>query len=137
MESIYAKQKILRDNLRGPGLKFTWTNPKETLLEAALSRGDRRLGEVIYSAWQKGAKFDAWQDQYKYDVWMSAFEDCQIDPNFYVTRKRDLNEVFPWDHISAGVSRAYLEKEYQKSLEGELTDDCRQDCHEKRFSGDF
>jgi radical SAM family uncharacterized protein len=129
MESIYAKQKILRDNLRGPGLKFTWTNPKETLLEAALSRGDRRLGEVIYSAWQKGAKFDAWQDQYKYDVWMSAFEDCQIDPNFYVTRKRELNEVFPWDHISAGVSRAYLEKEYQKSLEGELTDDCRHDCH--------
>jgi radical SAM family uncharacterized protein len=129
MDVIYAKQKILRDNLSGPGLRFTWTNPKETFLEAALSRGDRRLGQVIYTAWQKGAKLDAWQDQYKFDVWMSAFADCQIDPNFYVTRPRSLNEIFPWDHISPGVSRSYLEKEYQKSLEGELTSDCREDCH--------
>ena len=128
-ESVIAKQKILRDGLRGPGLKFTWSNPKETLLEAALSRGDRRLGNVIYTAWQNGAKFDAWQDQYQYATWLTAFETCGIDPNFYIARTRAVDEIFPWDHISAGVTRKYLEKEYQKSLQGVLTDDCRDDCH--------
>lgn len=128
-ESVYAKQKLLRDNLKGPGLKFTWSNPKETILEAALSRGDRRMGDVIFTAWQKGAKFDAWQDQYKYTTWLEAFAECQIDPAFYVTRARDLDEIFPWDHIQPGVSRKYLEKEYKKSLVGELTDDCRDNCY--------
>ena len=128
-ESIYAKQKILRDNLRGPGLKFTWSNPKETILEAALSRGDRRLGKVIYTAWQMGAKFDAWQDQYQYNTWLAAFEACGIDPNFYIARTRPLDEVFPWDHISTGVTRKYLESEYKKSLTGEFTNDCREDCN--------
>ena len=128
-ESVYTKQKILRDGLRGPGLKFTWSNPKETLLEAALSRGDRRLGNVIYAAWKSGAKFDAWQDQYQYDTWIAAFESCGIDPNFYATRTRPLEEVFPWDHISTGVTRKYLENEYKKSLQGLLTNDCREDCH--------
>ena len=128
-ESVYTKQKILRDGLRGPGRKFTWSNPKETLLEAALSRGDRRLGNVIYAAWKSGAKFDAWQDQYQYDTWIAAFESCGIDPNFYATRTRPLEEVFPWDHISTGVTRKYLENEYKKSLRGLLTNDCREDCH--------
>lgn len=128
-ESIYAKQKLLRDSFRGPGLRLTWSNPKETLLEAALSRGDRRLGQVIYTAWQTGAKFDAWQDQYKYATWVTAFETCGIDPNFYISRPRGMDEVFPWDHLSAGVNRKYLAKEYEKSLQGELTNDCREDCH--------
>ena len=128
-ESIYAKQKLLRDSLRGPGLKFTWSNPKETLLEAALSRGDRRLGAVIYTAWQMGAKFDAWQDQYQYNTWVSAFASCGVDPDFYISRARQLDEVFPWDHISAGVSKNYLASEYQKSLAGTFTGDCRESCH--------
>lgn len=128
-ESVIAKQKLLRDNLKGPGLKFTWSNPKETILEAALSRGDRRMGEVIYSAWQLGAKFDAWQDQYKYLTWIEAFQSCGLDPSFYVTRAREIKEIFPWDHIQPGVNRKYLEKEYEKSLKGELTDDCRGNCY--------
>jgi radical SAM family uncharacterized protein len=127
-ESVIAKQKLLRDGLRGPGLKLTWSNPKETVLEAALSRGDRRLGNVIEAAWRKGAKFDAWQDQYHYDIWMEAFKECDIDPYFYVTRSRDLSEAFPWDHIHIGVTRNYLEKEYTRSLEGITTGDCRGDC---------
>jgi radical SAM superfamily enzyme YgiQ (UPF0313 family) len=127
-ESVLAKQRLLRDGLRFPGIKLTWSNPKETILEAALSRGDRRLGGVIESAWRKGARFDAWQDQYRYETWMEAFEDNGIDPNFYVNRPRELNEVFPWDHIRIGVSRSYLEKEYKNSLEGVTTDDCRGNC---------
>jgi len=129
LESIYAKQKLLRDSFKGPGLRFTWTNPKETMLEAALSRGDRRIGEVIYTAWKNGAKFDAWQDQYKYNTWIEAFALCGIDPLFYISRPRGKDEVFPWDHISPGVSRKFLENEFEKSQQGVLTEDCRENCH--------
>jgi radical SAM family uncharacterized protein len=129
MESVLAKQKLLREGLRIPGMKLTWSNPKETILEAALSRGDRRLGDVIETAWRNGAKFDAWQDQYHYQTWMDAFTSCGLDPQFYASRPRALDEVFPWDHINAGVSRKYLEGEYQRSLEGITTADCRGNCY--------
>jgi radical SAM family uncharacterized protein len=129
MESVLEKQKLLRDNLRGPGMKLTWSNPRETLLEAALSRGDRRLAQAIETAWMNGAKFDAWQDQYRFQTWMDAFQACGIDPAFYASRPRALDEVFPWDHINAGVARKYLEKEYQRSLDGVTTDDCRGNCY--------
>ena len=127
-DSVYEKQKMLKDGLRSPGLKLTWSNPKETILEASLSRGDRRLSDVIETAWRNGAKFDAWQDKYSYETWMNAFQQQTIDPSFYTTRPRALDEVFPWDHIEAGISRKYLEKEYQRSLDGITTDDCREDC---------
>jgi hypothetical protein len=87
------------------------------------------MGAVIEAAWRNGAKFDAWQDQYKYTIWMDAFQSCAVDPAFYVTRPRALNEAFPWDHIHVGVTRKYLEKEYKKSLEGITTDDCRDNCY--------
>lgn len=109
-------------------MKLTWSNPRETILEAALSRGDRRLADVIETAWINGAKFDAWQDQFNYNTWMDAFEAHDIDPAFYTSRTRQLDEVFPWDHINAGISRRFLQKEYQNSLAGKLTDDCRENC---------
>ena len=127
-DSVYEKQKMLKDGLRSPGLKLTWSNPKETILEASLSRGDRRLSDVIETAWRNGAKFDAWQDKYSYETWMNAFLQHAIDPSFYTTRPHVLDEVFPWDHIISGVSRKYLEKEYQRSLEGITTEDCREEC---------
>ena len=99
---------------------MTWSNPRETILEAALSRGDRRLADVIESAWRNGAKFDAWQDQFNYNIWMDAFDANGIKPEFYTTRKRELNEVFPWDHINPGVSRKYLEKEYLNLSRGKI-----------------
>lgn len=129
MDSVLAKQRLLREGLRTPGMKLTWSNPKETILEAALSRGDRRLGDVIEAAWRNGAKFDAWQDQYRYQTWMDAFDACGLDPQFYASRPRSLDEIFPWDHINAGVNRKYLEKEYQRSLEGVTTADCRGNCY--------
>jgi len=127
-EQILAKQNLLRSELRGPGLKLTWTSPKDTLLEAWLSRGDRRLGTVIYDAWQHGAKFDAWQDQYRYEIWQAAFERTGIDPAFYTHRQRAEDEVFPWDHINPGVRKNYLLQEYHSSLAQIFRADCRESC---------
>ena len=82
-ENTLAKQALLKREMRGNGLKVSWTDPKESLLEAYLSRGDRRLGPVIYRAWQLGAKFDAWGEHHQHQAWTLAFEENGLDPNWY------------------------------------------------------
>ena len=128
-DMINAKQQVLRNGLRGPGLKFNWTDARETMLEAWLSRGDRRLGAVIETAWKLGAKFDAWQDQFNVQAWQMAFEQTGLDPDFYTHRPRSAEEIFPWDHISTGVKKSYLLTEYQNSLTGITREDCRDQCY--------
>jgi radical SAM superfamily enzyme YgiQ (UPF0313 family) len=127
-ESIRTKQSLLRRELSGPGIKLSWTEPEQTLLEGFLSRGDRRLGPVILRAWQLGAKFDAWDEQFNMDAWGQAFAEHDLDPEFYARRPRTMNEVFPWDHIDTGVRKKYLADDYQMSLVGETRVDCREHC---------
>jgi radical SAM family uncharacterized protein len=128
VEQIRTKQGLLKHELHHRDIKLTWTDPKMTLLEAWLSRGDRRMGKVIYHAWQNGARFDAWQDQFQFELWMNAFEACQIEPSFYSHRVRDLNETFPWDHINIGVRKKYLFTDFQLSLKSQIHSDCRIQC---------
>ncbi len=127
-EQIQAKLSLLKRELRGPSFKVSWTPPEDTLLEGWLSRGDRRMAEVIYAAWQNGTKFDAWQDQRQLQAWSSAFAAQGIDPAFYTHRPRRSDEIFPWEHISDAVRKKYLYRDYQLSLEGGTRDDCRDDC---------
>jgi len=127
-EQIEAKQDILKQKLRDRNIKLTWTGVEDTLLEAWLSRGDRRLSEVIYTAWKNGAKFDAWKDQHRNSTWREAFKEHGFDPVFYTHRQRRTDEVFPWDHISPGVRKNYLFQDFRKSLEGEIRVDCREQC---------
>jgi len=126
-ESLREKQDLLRRGLRGAGIRFSWHDPRTTLLEAALSRGDRRLGQVIHRAWQLGARFDAWDELFDERLWWRAFAEVGLDPNFYARRERSLDEVLPWDHIDVGV-KEFLMAEYQRSLRGETTIDCREGC---------
>ena len=128
LPSVLEKQNLLKAQLRGPGLRMTWSNPRESVLESALSRGDRRLGAVIEEAWKLGAKFDAWQDQFNFNAWMDAFDKVGISHEFFTSRPHELEEVFPWDHINPGVNRKFLQTEYLKSIQGELTADCRDNC---------
>jgi hypothetical protein len=125
---IRAQQAYLKENLRGPGVKLNWNRYRETLLEAVLSRGDRRLGEVIHRAWELGARFDGWSDQFKVEAWREAFRETGLELGFYVRRARSLDEVLPWDHIDAGVSKNYLARDYQASQRGEARPDCREQC---------
>ncbi len=129
VEQIEAKQQLLRRELRRGNLKLSWTDPKDTLLEAWLSRGDRRMAEVIYQAWKNGARFDAWGDQRRYEIWMGAFATAGLDPAFYTHRPRHADEVFPWDHISSAVRKKYLFEDFQQSLEGQVRLDCREQCY--------
>jgi radical SAM family uncharacterized protein len=127
-ESIRAKQALLKRELRDPNIKLSWTEPDDTLLEAWLSRGDRRTAEVIHSAWQKGAKFDAWNDRQRAAIWAEAFEANGLDPAFYTHRQRRTDEVFPWDHITAAVRKNFLFQDFRQSLEGQIRVDCRLNC---------
>jgi len=127
-DQIKAKQDLLMRELRGSAFKLTWTSPEDTLMEAWLSRGDRRVAEVVYTAWKNGAKFDAWQDQRKMETWMAAFISQDLEPSFYTHRPRRMDEVFPWDHISTAVRKKYLLAEFHRSLQGEVRPDCREGC---------
>jgi radical SAM family uncharacterized protein len=126
---VRAQQDYLKEHLRGPGLKLNWNNYQETLLEAVLSRGDRRLGPVIHRAWQLGARFDGWSDQFKVEAWRQAFREMDLEVGFYAHRVRASDEVFPWDHIDAGVTKTYLARDYESSLQGETRVDCREQCY--------
>jgi hypothetical protein len=128
LEHIRAKQDLLRHSLRGKGLKLNWNNPQETMLEAWLSRGDRRMAEVVYAAWQRGARFDAWKDQLNYEAWMEAFKTTGLNPDFYTYRPRPISETFPWEHISTTVRKKFLSQDYQWSQEGKTRVDCRNQC---------
>jgi hypothetical protein len=99
------------------------------MLEAWLSRGDRRMSQVIYLAWKNGAKFDSWQDQYRYDIWQAAFEAAGLDPAFYTHRLRAEDEIFPWDHINPAVRKSHLLREYHASQNQVLRSDCRAGCY--------
>lgn len=127
-EQIKAKQTLLMHELRGSAFKLSWTLPEDTLLEGWLSRGDRRMAEVVYSAWKNGTKFDAWQDQRNFDAWTGAFTALKLDPAFYTHRPRRADEVFPWEHISDTVRRKYLYNDYLRSLSGAIHPDCRENC---------
>ncbi len=128
VDQVEAKQALLKRELRGPGLKLSWTSPEETLLEAWLSRGDRRLGAVIQEAWRRGARFDAWQEHFRPEAWREAFAAVGLDPAFYTHRERPIDETLPWDHISAGVRKDFLTEDYLWSLQGRTRLDCRERC---------
>ncbi len=129
VEQIQSKQALLKQELRHRDIKLTWTNPEVTLLEAWLSRGDRRMADVVFQAWKNGARFEAWQDQFNFKAWTDAFAVTQLDPAFYTHRARAMDEVFPWDHISIGVRKKYLLQDFQLSLESQTRMDCRSHCY--------
>ena len=124
-EKLSAKQDLLRQGLRRSGAHLSWHDPHISLLEAALSRGDRRLGNVIYKAWQSGCRLDTWSEHFKYDNWLNAFAECGLDPAFFASRERSPDEPLPWQHIDIGVTRKFLQRERQNISLEKSTPDCR------------
>ena len=120
-----TKHELLRQGLRRTGSRLSWPDPKVSQLEAVLSRGDRRLGKVIYRAWQLGSTFDAWNEYFNYENWLRAFNESGLEPGFYAHRERPLDEPLPWAHIDVGVTTAFLKREYQRAIDGRETPDCR------------
>lgn len=125
---ILHKQELLTKSLHSKHIKLSYHSIQVSLLEAVLARGDRRLGEVMYKAWQKGCYFDGWDEHFRFDKWLEAFEECNIDPEFYACRKREYDEVMPWSHLDYYISRNFLIRENKKAHNAETTPNCAQKC---------
>jgi radical SAM family uncharacterized protein len=123
--SLEARQDILQRGLRQKGTRLSWNDPEVSLLEAAMSRGDRRLGGAIYRAWQAGCRFDSWSEQYRHDKWLEAFAGAGLDPAFYAGRERAADEALPWGHVDTGVTVDFLKQELERTRAGRETPDCR------------
>jgi radical SAM family uncharacterized protein len=135
-EEFLRRQELVRSSLksrRGANLKFHDVPP--SMLEGALARGDRRLGRVVERAWRSGARLDAWGEHFREDLWREAFAAEELDPAFYAERRRELDEVLPWSHISQGVSEEFLRAERERALSGEPTPDCPVDPGSENCAG--
>ena len=129
IETVHEKQAALRQYLKLKNVHFNWHESELSMLEACVSRGDRRMGDVIYAAWKRGCRLDSWNEYFKFDQWLGAFADCGLTPDFYAYRERPYDELLPWQFIDAGVSQEYLKKENEKAKRGETTRDCRRGCN--------
>ena len=129
IETLRDKQRYLKDKFRtSKNISFNYHAPLTSSLEGVFARGDRRLGAVIEASFNKGCKFDGWDEFFSYNKWTEAFDECNIDMNFYSTRKREYDEILPWDHIDCGVSKEFLIRENEKALKAETSHDCRNGC---------
>lgn len=127
-EMIEHKQKLLVSAIKSKKIRVSWHDSNVSILEAVLAKGDRRLCDVIYTAWKKGCKFDSWSEHYKFDKWMEAFEECGIDPAFYANRRFDYDEILPWDHLDYLVSKDFFIRENKRAHESKTTPHCRKRC---------
>ena len=127
-EEYIRRQKLLKDNMPSKSIEYNWHASDLSRLEAVLARGDRRVGDAILEAYQRGCIFDAWTEHLHYDVWLSVFEDLGIDLEFYNYRERPVTEILPWDFIDTGVSKAFLMREWENAKKGVVTPNCREKC---------
>lgn len=122
--------RFIKKGLNSSAIRVKWNQSELSWLEGIFSRGDRKLGTVLMEAWNLGARFDAWAEHFRMVLWEKAFQRAGIDPLFYLHRERALDETLPWEHISSGLTKDYLTKEWKKSLKEKMTPDCREKCLE-------
>lgn len=125
LENIRRKQFLLKDALKVKNITFQYHDAKTGIIEAVFARGDRRVGKALLTAWKNGARFDGWSDCFSYERWLEALAEVGLDKDFYASRDRRQDEVFPWEHVQPGVAHRFLWNEWQKAQAQQLTHDCR------------
>jgi radical SAM family uncharacterized protein len=128
MEVLRAKQEYLKKRLKDQRIKFLYHDVNASFLEAVFARGDRKVADLLEWAVLAGCRFDSWSEHFRFDIWQKGMEQTGIDPHFYANRRCLAEEILPWDHLSSGVSKDFLRKEYRKALAGAATPDCRHKC---------
>ena len=129
IDEFFEKIRAVKGAVRDPKVKFQYHEPYVSRMEAVLARGDRRIGKLLLRAYENGQIFDGWSEFFRYDVWVKSMEEAEIDGDLYANRERDFDEVLPWDFIDIGVKKAYLKREYEKSMKALTTADCRKKCN--------
>lgn len=128
LEKARTVKTAVLEQLNKKSIKYNWHEADVSVLEGVLARGDRRLADVIEMAYQKGCIYDAWGEYYKHDTWLECFDACGLSVDFYTTRSRSLDEIFPWDFIDCGVTKAFLKQEWKRALAQEVTPNCKMAC---------
>ncbi len=129
IRKAYVTKNVIMAQLNQKRIKYNWHEADVSIMEGVFARGDRKIGQVILKAYEKGCIYDAWSEHYKNDVWMQCFDECGVSVDFYTTRERSLDEKFPWDFIDAGVTKDFLKREWQKALNEEITLNCKEKCN--------
>lgn len=127
-DTLIEKQNFLISCVKTRKVSVSRHVPWTSFLEGVFARGDRRLCDVIETAWRKGCKFDSWEEHLDREKWMDSFAENGIDPFFYTARRRSFDEVLPWDHMDYGVTKKFLIRENEKAHRGETTASCREKC---------
>jgi len=127
-EEIVERQHQLRSELKKRKLAFKWHDATLSLLEGVFARGDRRLSQVLLKARELGCRFDGWSEHADFGKWRQAFESTGMDPESCL-RRREMDEILPWDHLDSGVGKDFLRAEMERALAELPTGDCRTgDC---------
>ena len=128
LNKAYLTRTAIMSQLNQKSIKYNWHEADASVMEGILARGDRKVNQVILRAYEKGCFYDAWGEYYKHDVWLENFEECGVDPDFYTVRERSEDEIFPWDFIDCGVTKAFLLREWKRAAEAVVTPNCRMQC---------
>ncbi len=128
LDKAHVVKTAVLEQLNKKSIKYNWHEADVSVLEGIFARGDRKIADVILMAYEKGCIYDAWGEYYKHDIWLECFDACGIDIDFYTTRERSLDEIFPWDFISCGVTKDFLKREWQRALSEEVTPNCKMAC---------
>ena len=131
-EDYIGRAKIVNDTvkeqLNRKSIKYNWHEADVTVLEGVLARGDRKVSQVLLYVYEHGGIFDAWSEFFDYQRWLDAFEACGVSMDFYTTRERPLDEIFPWDFIDTGVTKEFLIREWKNAIGETVTPNCRMKC---------
>lgn len=127
-EEYLRRVELLRSSITARNVTYNWHDAETSVIEAALSRGDRKLSAVIEEVWKNGGRLEAWSDYFSYQRWLDAFETCGLDLDFYASRERGEEELLPWDMIDVGVRKAHLLHERRQCYASALSPDCRKQC---------
>ena len=127
-EIVTERIKAVKGSIKSRSIVYNYHEQETSFMEAVFAKGDRKTCDVLIKAFEKGAKFDGWSEYFNMDIWNEAMAECNLDPEFYVYRERNYEEVLPWDFIDIGVTRRYLERENEKAKKAELTRNCLEGC---------
>ena len=127
-EEYLRRVNLLRSSITARNVTYNWHDAETSVIEAALSRGDRRMSSVIEEVWRQGGRLEAWSDYFSYSRWEEAFRKCGLDMDFYASRERSVDELLPWDMIDVGVRKAHLIHEREQCYASRLSPDCRKQC---------
>ena len=128
IEEYLRRVNLLRSSITARNVSYNWHDAETSLIEAVLSRADRRVADAIEEVWRQGGRLDSWSDYFSFQRWIDAFEKCGVDTEFYANRERSVDEVLPWDIIDVGVRKAHLVRERERCYASELSPDCRHQC---------